>query len=232
MKPQRADSDSHIETPEGIELVMPLADPVARAYAFAIDFAIRLFIIWIAAMTLGFLGQVGQGVMLILLFFIMWGYFVLFEMWWDGTSPGKRIMKLRVVNDDFTPINFSASLVRNLLRTADIMPGCYGFAILTMLFNKDNKRLGDIAAKTVVISTVRPRYRNIAVSETALAPDVMLTQAEQRRVIDFARFYEVNSGERSNEIAFHLREAMNEPDITKLTTKLRRYAKWFLGERK
>lgn len=227
----RADSDTRIETPEGIELVMPLADPVARAYAFAIDFAIRLAVMWVAAMLLGMLGQVGTGIILIVIFFLMWGYFVLFEMLWDGSSPGKRIMKLRVVNDDFTPVNFSSSLIRNLLRTADIMPGCYGFAISTMLFNRDNKRLGDIAAKTVVISIERPKYRRIDVGETALPPDVILTQREQRRIIDFARFYEVNSNERANEIAYHLSETLDEPDVNKLVTRLRRYAKWFLGER-
>lgn len=227
----RADSDTRIETPEGIELVMPLADPVARAYAFAIDFAIRLAVMWVAAMLLGMLGQVGTGIILIVIFFLMWGYFVLFEMLWDGSSPGKRIMKLRVVNDDFTPVNFSSSLIRNLLRTADIMPGCYGFAISTMLFNRDNKRLGDIAAKTVVISTERPKYRRIDVGETALPPDVIFTQSEQRRIIDFARFYEVNSNERANEIAYHLSDTLGESDVNKLVTRLRRYAKWFLGER-
>lgn len=226
----RADADTHIETPEGIELVMPLADPVARGYAFAIDFALRLGIVWIAAASMSVMGGAGIGMFLVLLFFVWWGYYVLFEMWWDGSSPGKRAMKLRVVNDDFTPINFSASLIRNLLRTADLMPGCYGLAAATMLCNRNNKRLGDIAAKTVVVSLQRPRYRQISVGETALPPDVVLTQEEQRRIVDFARFYEVNSSDRANEIAFHLSEAMNERNVNQLTTRLRRYAKWFLGE--
>lgn len=226
----RADSDTHIETPEGIELVMPLADPVTRGYAFAIDFVLRLGLIWISAIALSTVGGAGVGLFLVLLFVTWWGYYVIFEMWWDGSSPGKRAMKLRVVNDDFTPINFSASLIRNLLRTADLMPGCYGLAAVTMLCNGNNKRLGDIAAKTVVVSLQRPHYRQISVTETALPPDVVFTQKEQRRIVDFARFYEVNSTERANEIAYHLSEALNEPNVNQLTTRLRRYAKWFLGE--
>lgn len=226
----RADSDTRIETPEGIELVMPLADPVARGYAFAIDFMLRLGIIWIGAIALSAMGAAGTGLFLVVLFVVWWGYYVIFEMWWNGSSPGKRAMKLRVVNDDFTPINFSASLIRNLLRTADMMPGCYGLATATMLCNRDNKRLGDIAAKTVVVSLQRPHYRQISVGETALPPDIVLTQDEQRRIVDFARFYEVNSTERANEIAYHLSDALNERNVNRLTTRLRRYAKWFLGE--
>ncbi len=187
MTTQRADSDIHIETPEGIELVTPLADPIARGYAFVIDLLLRLGLVFLLSMA------------------------------------------LRAV--DLTSINLSTSMTRNLLRTADMMPACYGFGIATMLFNKDNKRLGDIAARTVVVSTERPKYRRIEVDETALAPDVMLTQEEQRAVIDFARFYEITSRDRAHEIAYNLHEALEEPDIQKLTTRLRRYAKWFLGER-
>lgn len=231
MTKTRADADIRIETPEGIELVMPLANPLARGYAFAIDFAIRVIIITVLAVGLGGLGEVGEGVLLVLIFFITWGYFVIFELLWDGASPGKRLLKLRVVNDDFTPINFSASLIRNLLRTADVIPGFYGLATLTLLSNRDNKRLGDIAARTIVVSTERPTFRTIAVDETALPSDVVFTQNEQRSIIDFARFYEVNSNARANEIAGHLSNALDEPDINQLTTRLRRYAKWFLGER-
>lgn len=231
MLKDRVDSDTHIETPEGIELVLPLADPVTRGFAFAIDFALRLGIVWLgAAIFFTALRGAGIGLVFLLLFFVWWGYYVIFELWWDGSSPGKRAMKLRVVNDDFTPINFSASLIRNLLRTADIMPGFYGLAAATMLINNKNQRLGDIAAKTLVVSTQRPPSRQISVGETALPPDIIFTQEEQRRIVDFARFYEVGSSERANEMAYHLSEALQEPDVNRLTTRLRRYAKWFLGE--
>ncbi len=229
----RADADTHIETPEGIELVMPLADPIARAYAFAIDLLLRFCLVIALSLILRLLfdAQTAQGIHLISFFVIMWGYYVVFEMWWDGQSPGKRSMKLRVVNDDFTPINLSTSVIRNLLRTADMLPVGYAFGILTMLFNPKNQRLGDIAARTVVVSTVRPVYQRIEVAETALPPDVVLTPEEQRHIIDFARFYEVNSTARAHEIAYNLSQTFNEGDVHQLATRLRRYAKWFLGER-
>lgn len=119
MKKARADSDTHIETPEGIELVMPLADPVARGFAFAIDFFLRAGVMWISAAGMAAMGEAGIGLFLVLLFLVWWGYYVFFEMWWNGSSPGKRAMKLRVVNDDFTPINFSAPLIHNVLRITD-----------------------------------------------------------------------------------------------------------------
>ncbi len=229
----RADADSHIETPEGIELVMPLADPIARGYAFAIDMCLRVLIIIVYTFLLNivFDGKTAVGLQYLGIFIIMWGYYVIFDLWWDGQSPGKRSMKLRVVNDDFTPINFSTSLTRNLLRTADMFPGCYGCGIASMLFNKNNQRLGDIAARTLVVSTVQVRHSRIDVGETALPPDVLLTAEEQRFIIDFARFYEVNSTARAHEIAANLSQTFDEPDVRRLATRLRRYAKWFLGER-
>lgn len=225
-----ADSDSLIETPEGIELAMPLADPVARLAAFAIDFMLRLFIVWALALVFATMGGSGVGLFFITLFVTWWGYYIICEMLMNGASPGKKMLKLRVVNDDFTPINFSASLMRNLLRTADAMPGFYGLAALTMLFNSNNKRLGDIAAKTIVVHTHKQRFRSVTVVESALPPTEVFTQDEQRSIIEFARYYETHSEERSNEIAYHLSDALKEPNVTKLVNKLRRYAKWFLGE--
>lgn len=225
-----ADSDKHLETPEGIELTMPLAEPVARGFAFAIDFIIRVIVVWVLSLSLIFLREVGVGIFLVLLFIIWWGYYVLFELLMDGASPGKRAMKLRVVHDDFTPITFSASLIRNLLRTADAMPGFYGFAAVFVLFNKDNKRLGDIAAKTIVVSTQQPRFHAVAISETALAPSVAFTADEQRSIIAFAQFSETHSEERAREIAQHVAVGLDEANVSRLVTQLRRYAKWFLGE--
>ncbi len=223
-----ANAYQQIETPEGIMLSMPLADPLARAMAFLIDFILRGVLLFIFAWLLLDYGDVGQGIFLIVMFIIWWGYYVVVEMLMDGSSPGKKAMRLRVVNEDFTSINFSASLIRNLLRTADAFPGFYGMAILSILFSSANKRLGDIAAKTVVISTRTDKFKQINLQETALIPNVVFTQAEQHNIIDFARFCELGSADRAKEMASYLSKPLNEPNTDKLVILLRRYAKWFL----
>lgn len=219
-----------IETPEGIVLAMPLADPISRAVAFLIDLLLRGLLLFGLAMLLFAFGEVGKGIFFILCFILWWGYYVIAEMLMDGSSPGKRFMHLRVVNDDFTSINFSTSLIRNLLRVADLFPGLYGMAMLSMLFSRANKRLGDIAAKTVVISTRSAYFREITLQESALLPNTTFTQAEQNNIIEFARFCEVGSPDRAKEIAGYLSKSLHEPNAEKLVIQLRRYAKWFLGE--
>lgn len=225
-----ADADRRIETPEGIALSLPIADPISRGYAFAIDFIIRIIVLFLMGSILGVFGWAGMGVFFIVLFIVWWGYYVIFEMLMDGSSPGKRVMKLKVLNDDLTPIHFSASLIRNILRTADVLPGFYGLAAATMLFNNNNQRLGDIAAKTVVVSLTRQHYKAISINESALLPPVAFTASEQRNIIAFARFCETHTQERAAEMAQHLTTSLGEPDSLKLAGYLRRYAKWFLGE--
>lgn len=215
-------ANRQIETPEGIILSMPLADPMARAVAFLIDAIVRGVLLFICAWVLLELGDIGEGFFLIIVFIVWWGYYVVVEMLMDGSSPGKKAMKLRVVNEDFTSINFSASLIRNLLRTADAFPGMYGMAIVSILFSSTNKRIGDIAAKTVVISTKTDKFQQIKLQETALIPTLVFTQAEQQTIIEFARFYEQGATDRAKEIAQYVSQPLNEPDTDKLVITLRR----------
>ena len=83
-------------------------------------------------------------------------YFVLFETVWRGRSPGKRMLGLGVVTEAGLPVSFGASLVRNLLRSADILPSTYTTGLVSMLVTKRTQRLGDIAAGTLVVRFDRP----------------------------------------------------------------------------
>jgi uncharacterized RDD family membrane protein YckC len=83
-------------------------------------------------------------------------YFVLFETVWRGRTPGKRLLGLGVVSENGLPVSFGASLVRNLLRSADILPSTYTTGLVAMLVSKQSQRLGDIAAGTVVVRFDRP----------------------------------------------------------------------------
>ncbi|MBC7287208.1 MAG: RDD family protein, partial [Armatimonadetes bacterium] len=83
--------------------------------------------------------------------FVFLGYFIIFEMLWNGQSPGKRAARIRVIRDDGTPITFVESAIRNLLRIVDFLPFYYGVGLLSILLSRRNKRLGDFAAGTVVV---------------------------------------------------------------------------------
>jgi uncharacterized RDD family membrane protein YckC len=92
-----------------------------------------------------------MAVLGVVAFVFLWGYYIFFEMLWNGQSPGKRAMKLRVLRADGTPISLMESLIRNLVRIVDFLPGFYGFGVVTMFVNPQSRRLGDLAAGTLVV---------------------------------------------------------------------------------
>src|SRR5690606_30421521 len=109
------------------------AGVVPRALAYLIDLGIRILLMLALFMLLAFLGELVTGLGLILTFVMTWWYMVLFEVLNQGRSPGKQMMGLRVVHDDGTPIGWSASLLRNLMRFADILPFAYTLGLLSCL---------------------------------------------------------------------------------------------------
>ena len=97
-----------VETPEGIDLILRPAGLMPRALAFGIDLLIRGAILLAAFIVLGLLGQFGAGLGTILYFLVNWWYPVLFEVLYQGRTPGKKVMGLRVVHDDGTPVGWAA----------------------------------------------------------------------------------------------------------------------------
>ena len=158
-----------VQTPEGIDLHLPLAGLVPRSLAWLIDALIRLFIYTGLATVLLIFGDTGAGLYLLAAFVIEWFYPVLFEVLRDGQTPGKRSYGIKVLHDDGTPISWSASLIRNLLRVVDFLPIMYGFGIATMMLNRDFKRLGDLAAGTIVV------YRDVPLP----VPKLSISQASR-----------------------------------------------------
>ena len=84
-------------------------------------------------------------------FVFLWGYYIGFELFWNGQSPGKRWFGLRVIRVDGTPITLTESVIRNLVRLIDLMPLAYGVGVVTMFINSNSRRVGDLAAGTVVV---------------------------------------------------------------------------------
>lgn len=192
-----------VPTPEGFELTLRLAGPVPRALAFVIDLMIRLAVYGALAMVLAQLKSAGMGILLILAFLLEWFYPVVCEVWWNGATPGKRAFGMAVLNDNGTPVTFGASVTRNLLRAVDFLPFLYAFGLIAMLLNRDFKRLGDLAAGTIVFYRDKPAGRGVLPQARPVVPAVALTLAEKRAVLDFAERYATLTEARANELAEH-----------------------------
>ncbi len=196
------DTTRRVATPEGIELTLRLAGPVPRALAWAIDLAIRAALLGVIAMLAGAFGRAGVGVILLAAFFVEWLLPAWFEAAWNGQTPGKRAMGLAVLNDDGTPLRWPGALTRNLLRAVDFLPVLYGVGLVAMLCNRDFKRLGDLAAGTVVVYSTEKATAARKLPEAApIAPPVALDLDEQRALLDLAERSQTLTEERFEELA-------------------------------
>ncbi len=160
-----------IETPERVPLEFALASIGNRFFAVAIDHFIQflsMFLVfwgftWMAGLgsldTIDVaLAEFSKGIialMLIITFLLYMGYFIFFEWLWNGQTPGKKLLKLRVIREDGRPITLWESISRNLLRIIDSIPGfglpIYSVGLITVFLNRRDQRIGDIFAGTVVI---------------------------------------------------------------------------------
>jgi uncharacterized RDD family membrane protein YckC len=156
-----------IDTPEQVGLEYSVAGIGSRFVAalldslilFAFGFAELMVMVMISAAGLtsgngGALSAAGKWFIAFVVFInfaIVWGYFALFEAYWHGQTPGKRAMKLRVIKDSGRQITLFESMARNLVRVVDYLPSLYLVGVITMLCNKRNQRLGDLAAGTIVV---------------------------------------------------------------------------------
>jgi uncharacterized RDD family membrane protein YckC len=223
------DTARAVETPEGVTIDLRVAGPVPRSLCFAIDFGIRAVAYLGLAIGRATLGRFGMGVLLIAFFGLEWFYPVLFEVYAEGATPGKRMLGLRVVHDDGVPVGWSGAMIRNLLRAVDFLPFFYGSGLVSMLATRDFKRLGDLAARTVVV------YRETAMpplhlpEATPRPPAVSLTLAEQQAILAFAARVPSLTRERVEELAAIVRDVVRgEGDVT---AGLLGYARHIAGER-
>ncbi|GAA5127815.1 RDD family protein [Alloalcanivorax gelatiniphagus] len=223
----RIDDQLHIDTPEGARLSLSLAGPLPRGLAYGIDLALRGLVLLILSIPLMLLGGHGYGLYLLLMFLLEWFYPVFFEMLWQGRTPGKRALKLAVVHGNGAPLTFNGSLVRNLLRTADLFPICYLTGFLVMLISPRQQRLGDLAADTLVIHLPAPPPAGARDPGAAEAPDWPLDREDQLVLLAFSERAPALSEQRRQELA---RLAFPEQPAPAALEKLRRVARHVLGE--
>jgi uncharacterized RDD family membrane protein YckC len=196
------DTTRRVATPEGIELTLRLAGPVPRALAWLIDFSLRIVVVMLVFQLAGLLGPLGIGIGLLSAFFVEWLAPAYFEVRWRGQTPGKRALGIAVLNDDGTPLRWPGALTRNLLRAADFLPLFYGVGLVAMLANRDFKRLGDLAAATVVVHLPEKAAQGGKLPEAPpVVPPVPLSLEEQRAVLELAERSGSLTRERLEELA-------------------------------
>ena len=189
------------ETPEGILLELKPAGLTPRFYAFLIDWLIRLLIAYAAAIATLFLGEFGIAFLFVLYFLLEWFYPVVFELSRSGATPGKSVVGLKVVMDNGLPITPAASFTRNLLRVADFLPFMFGAAIVAMLLRKDCKRLGDLAAATLVVHQPQRPPKVTLDSVVPVPPARALSPADQAALVALAARAPTLTVERLDELA-------------------------------
>lgn len=173
------DTVLEIDTPEHLAFRTRIAGPGRRMFAWMVDLVVRIAIISGLGMLFAILfgsaglGGVGSGLMLLAMFGLDWAYFVVSELLTGGRSPGKMAMKLRVVRTNGLPITWRESVLRNLVRAADLALFPPFFLILgpaVMAFDPKFRRLGDLVAGTIVVVE---EATGVA-SKAAVAPDPSL----------------------------------------------------------
>jgi uncharacterized membrane protein SpoIIM required for sporulation/uncharacterized RDD family membrane protein YckC len=195
------DTVRYVEAPEGVEIAIRAAGPVSRLGAWLIDQAIRICLYIGAAKLLDRSGDWGLGVFVLFLFACEWFYPVLFEVYLGGATPGKRSLGLVVLHRDGTPVSWTSSLVRNLVLFADFLPFGYLAGLVSMLVDRDFRRLGDLAAGTVV--SRRPETSSVfrVPDVPPVRPPVALQLDEQRALLEYAERLGTWSRERACELA-------------------------------
>ena len=154
-----------IETPERVPLHFALASIGNRFLACAIDHTLQvlaIILMVIAFTVIANFSSVGEelsnapkwviAVLIVIVFLIFSSYFAFFEWMWNGQTPGKRLLKLRVIREDGRPVTFWEAAVRNLLRTFDMMPApFYSIGLISVFISLSDQRVGDMVAGTVVV---------------------------------------------------------------------------------
>jgi len=222
------------ETPEGILLELRPAGLSARFNAFALDFLVRILIGYAAfIVAIPLMGRFSLGLLAVLAFLLEWFYPVVFELSRSGATPGKSMFGIKVVMDNGLPITPAASFTRNLLRVADFLPLLFGAGIVSMLLRQDSKRLGDLAAATIVVhQPLRPpkvKLDNVA----PVSPALLLAPSDQAALVALAARAPTLTAERLDELAALAATVSGDegragPNVTRRVLGV---AQWALGKR-
>ena len=234
--PDRGSANSYtekltIETPEQTSLDFPIAGIGSRFLALALDTLIQILVGFVVGvggtMAIGALTTVlpksavwGLAVLVVFYFLLYFGYFAFFEIIWNGQTPGKRKAGIRVIKDSGRPLTAAESIARNLLRIVDWLPAFYAVGIASALLTKENKRLGDLVAGSLLVressfSDLKPVWQTAEPpAGLGLAPlgAAKLTPEESALIDSFLS--------RRSELDYDVRVRMAEQILQRLKPKL------------
>jgi uncharacterized RDD family membrane protein YckC len=164
LSPDQINPDElNIDTPELVDIQMPLAGIGSRFIALLVDsliwFAGILVLVLFLAIFLPGIASYSPAsaewafaVVVFILFLLNWGYFTLFEAFWNGRTPGKRVARIRVIQRSGRAIGLIESMTRNLVRYIDMQPfALYAVGVIAIFATRQHQRLGDLAAGTLVV---------------------------------------------------------------------------------
>jgi uncharacterized RDD family membrane protein YckC len=190
-----------IRTPENVSFDFELAGLGSRALAWSVDVLVMGALTGVAFLCAKLFGVVFAGLAralyFVLAFAIQWGYGALLEWRLSGQTIGKRLVGLRVLALQGTTITFAQAALRNLVRAVDILPACYLVGGCSAALDKYGRRLGDLAAGTVVVrqrSSPRPaavlapvdRYNSFSHDQTLAHAAQRITAPERDAMIGLA----------------------------------------------
>lgn len=220
-----------VRTPESIAFSYELAGLGSRFLALLVDQAIQIVtlaaifggIVFAASRIPGrhaaaaamdkFGESAAIAIVVTIVFVVMFGYFIVFEALWNGQTPGKRLLGLRVVQDGGYPLDFGASLIRNLIRVGEQLVGYYILAAISALISPENKRLGDLAAGTIVVRDARlaaPRGLPQRSDDPVYAATAYLSGDERALIKRFIERRDSLSPQRRDELAARLAARIRE----------------------
>lgn len=214
--------DYKIKTPEQIDIAYTVAGLGKRFLALAIDTLIQAALLTAIFLSLfsfsdwDYFTEWYTAIMIIVIAVIIYGYFLLFELLLKGRTPGKAALKIRVVRMDGRAADVPGIVLRNLIRLIDFLPVFYTVGVCCMFINKDSRRLGDLAAGTIVIVEKKKATLGTILTEHSRTPDIPLSNHEYAMVRDFLarkkRLTPEARGRLATEIASPLFERFETPE--------------------
>jgi len=216
-KPEREISSLDLSlkaiTPEGVEFIISPAGFPVRTIAYAIDKMIQTLILLGVYIAMIFSGEaLGVWIFYLLNFIVDWFYHVIFELAFRGQSPGKRLMGIRVIKSDGSPVDPASSFLRNLMRFADTFLSLFHIAFISMAASGGFRRIGDWTGGTIVVYSEiakNSKYASIkkytekydALNPQPAAFQTALSYEEKQAILEFARRYPLLGEARAGEIA-------------------------------
>jgi len=197
------DRTVRVRTPESIAFTYELAGLGSRFLAVAIDMTVQTLvmagIIWgllyagthigaaaarEASKVTKFEQNLAIAFIVAIVFIVYFGYFIVFETFWNGQTPGKKIMGLRVVREGGYPADFASIAIRNVIRVGEAVAGLYAISAVVALLSPENKRLGDMAAGTLVVRDAPAAKLAEILEEPPESARPIMLSAQERSLID------------------------------------------------